>query len=78
MHRYYMNSETREALIAESKRLIAARAAAASSRHGSLVPGMLQEKKGTEDDTGAISAFATLVFELTADRRVATPNEAVR
>ncbi len=72
MHRYYMDSQTRDALIVESNRLIAIRAAnAASGRNAPRVADTSWTPPAEESapDTGAgdleaNSAFAALVSEL--------------
>jgi hypothetical protein len=72
MHRYYMTSETRQALIAESNRLIAVRAAlqAARERREPRHANPRDDDTSFAPDTGADSqacsesAFARLVFDL--------------
>jgi hypothetical protein len=73
MHRYYMTPETRQAVIAESNRLIANRAAASAAR-SRLAPGTgaepddgdaLAAQAGRDDgETDSESAFARLVADL--------------
>lgn len=74
MHRYYMNAETRDSLIAESKRMIAAaRAHRAASRPdaGSIADSGWSHTMPVENEEGALtetveegSAFAALVSDL--------------
>ena len=63
MHRYYMTSETRKALIAESNRLIAARAAThirPGTSHGAHDPASNDRETRARNE----SAFARLVSDL--------------
>jgi len=71
MFRYYMTSETRQAVIAESNRLIAARAAtnAYRLRPESDMEPLESDRVGSQGDTeaplfDAESAFARLVQDL--------------
>jgi hypothetical protein len=72
MHRYYMTPETRQALIAESNRLIAVRAAmqVARTRREQNDANARDEDSsfaphtGAESETSSESAFARLVADL--------------
>jgi hypothetical protein len=73
MHRYYMTAQTRQAVIAESNRLIAARAATNSFRRRPESDGagepLESDLVGSQGDTQASvfdveSAFARLVQDL--------------
>lgn len=68
---YYMNPETRDALIAESKRLIAQRAANAAlvrngqrAAHATWTPALMPAPDADADDVVENSAFAALVTDL--------------
>lgn len=73
MHRYYMNSETRAALIAESKRMIAARVPG-NATHVDVMPSddqawphttpLEREEVEAVDGDPADSAFAAVVSDL--------------
>lgn len=73
MNRYYMTADTREALIAESKRLVAARAERAAARSASVVGSAalpdeseLFMRRASDRINGSVSdsAFARLVADL--------------
>ncbi len=73
MHRYYMNAETRDALIAESKRMIAARAPSAATADESApaesavderAASASNDERGRVEDAGTDSTFAALVSDL--------------
>lgn len=74
MHRYYMNAETRDSLIAESKRMIAAAHAQRSAPRRDATPTAdsawsdtmpAESEEGVHgEDAAAGSAFAALVSEL--------------
>ncbi len=73
MHRYYMNAETQAALIAESQRLIAARAERTAPHRlatpanddawSNTMPAVFDEAESAED-RGDGSTFASLVSDL--------------
>ena len=81
MHRYYMTPETRQAVIAESNRLIATRAARAGRDAHRARPG--DEDTSFAPDTGADweatsdSAFARLVAELESSSSSASASAGV-
>ncbi len=74
MHRYYMNAETRDALIAESKRMIAAAHAQRTAPRPNATPTAAsawsdtmpaESEEGVHDnDANEGSAFAALVSDL--------------
>ena len=69
MHRYYMTAETRQAVIAESNRLIAERAASHPSRRRPDLAGDAADSEWDVAQAGAQaadleSAFARLVQDL--------------
>ena len=71
MHRYYMTPETRQAVIAESNRLIASRAAMDAARRqprqaGEPLDSEWPDSQGDTETTasGLDSAFARLVSDL--------------
>jgi hypothetical protein len=67
MHRYYMTAETRQAVIAESNRLIAARAATDARRRRLESDPAGESLAGGDTDTSAFDAesvFARLVQDL--------------
>jgi hypothetical protein len=86
MFRYYMTPETRQAVIAESNRLIAARAALHASRH-QLDAGQTAEpfqgeafspeSDAVQPDLGSDSAFARLVSDLQLTSLMATSRTSV-
>ena len=74
MHRFYMTAETRQGLIAESNRLIAARAAANAVRSRPTIDSATEP---SDTDWSASpgrteSAFDRLVSELLQSRRIST------
>ncbi len=74
MHRFYMTAETRQALIVESNRLIAERAASTASRLRARQDGAeeLHDAEWAQSQGGRESAFDRLVSELLRERHVAT------
>lgn len=71
MHRYYMTAETRQAVIAESNRLIAARAATQASRRrpetdrpAEVLDSEWDVSQGSAQASDLESAFARLVLDL--------------
>lgn len=74
MHRFYMTAETRQGLIAESNRLIAARAAANAVRPRPTIdsaPGP-SDTDWSAPPEHTVSAFDRLVSELLQSRRIST------
>ena len=69
MHRFYMTAETRQALIAESNRLIAARAAANAARPTTNLSGESFNHDSPPSGEHTDSAFDRLVGELLKGRR---------
>ncbi len=69
MHRFYTTAETRQALISESNRLIAARAAANAARPTTDASGESFDHESPPLPGETDSAFDRLVSELLRDRR---------